>query len=103
MRGGRSVFSEIALVAVAAALLLSTNAAAEVRTIPATTRFCPSWAEAHERSLASLNGGHAPFKTAWKGCITVRKGQKAGVVSSDSGETEIIVNGKHWFTDEPLF
>jgi hypothetical protein len=25
------------------------------------TRFCPSWAEAHERSLASLNHGRPPY------------------------------------------
>jgi len=44
-------------------VLLSASAAfADVRPMPEDGRFCPSWAEAHERTLASLNNGRAPYK-----------------------------------------
>lgn len=91
------------MVAAAALPLLAAAAAAEVKTMPQTTRFCPSWAEAHERTLASLNGGVALYRSAWKGCIVLRKGQKANVVSADGDGTEIVVKGRRWFADDPLF
>jgi hypothetical protein len=63
--------------------------------------FCPSWAEAHERTLASLNNGRAPYKGRWKGCILLRKGEQVDVVNVDEidGSNEIIYRGRHWFTD----
>ncbi len=44
------------------------------KTLPETARFCPSWAEAHERTLASLNNGHPPYAVRWKGCIQLKEG-----------------------------
>jgi hypothetical protein len=79
------------------------SALAETMSLPEDTRFCPSWAEAHERSLASLNHGRPPYPVKWKGCIRLKKGTKVDVVESDDQWTEIIVKGKHWFTDEQLF
>ena len=64
------------------------------------TRFCPSWAEAHERTLASLNNGRPPFPVKWKGCIRLKQGTKVDVITHDDGWTEILRNGKHWFVDE---
>jgi len=87
----------------AAVSLLATAAAAEMRPMPETTRFCPSWAKAHERALAGLNGGHAPFKTNWKGCIVVRKGTSVEGVGSDADQTEIVFRGRRWFADQALF
>jgi len=40
------------------------------------TRFCPSWAEAHERTLASLNNGRPPYPVKWKGCIVLKRGAR---------------------------
>jgi len=64
------------------------------------TRFCPSWAEAHERSLASLNHGRPPYPVKWKGCIVVRRGTCVDVVVQQEQSTEIVIRGKHWITDE---
>jgi hypothetical protein len=64
------------------------------------TRFCPSWAEAHERSLASLNHGRPPYPVKWKGCIVVRRGTCVDVVEQQEQSTEIVIRGKHWITDE---
>jgi hypothetical protein len=83
-------------------VLLSASAAlADVRPMPEDGRFCPSWAEAHERTLASLNNGRAPYKVLWKGCVFLRKGEKVDVVGLDKtdGSNEIIYNGRHWFSD----
>ena len=83
-------------------VLLSANAAAaDVRALPENTLFCPSWAEAHEHSLATLHGGRVPYKVKWKGCIALRKGEKVDLVNVDEpdGANEIIYRGKHWFTD----
>jgi hypothetical protein len=33
---------------------------ADMTVLTYNTRFCPSWAEAHERSLADLNHGRPP-------------------------------------------
>jgi len=56
------------------ALLWASAAMAEVKPIPEGTLFCPSWAEAHEHTLASLNDGRAPYKVRWKGCIWLKIG-----------------------------
>jgi hypothetical protein len=42
---------------------------AEMAVLTYNTLFCPSWAEAHERTLASLNNGHPLYPVKWKGCI----------------------------------
>jgi hypothetical protein len=89
-----------------AALLSATAAlAADVKPMPADGRFCPSWAEAHERTLASLNNGRAPYKVQWKGCILLKKGDKVDLVNVEpaDGSNEIIYQGRHWFSDGGLF
>ncbi len=91
------------LVVAAATAAWIAPALAETKPLPENTRFCPSWAEAHERSLASLNHGRPPYPVKWKGCIALKKGTSVEVVESDDQWTEIIFNGKHWFTDEQLF
>jgi hypothetical protein len=72
-------------------------------TLPQDARFCPSWAEAHERSLASLNKGRPPYPVRWKGCVYLKKGEQVDVVGSDDEGTEIVYRGRHWFADDPLF
>ena len=42
------------------------------KTLPQDARFCPSWAEAHERTLASLNNGRPPYPVRWKGCVYLK-------------------------------
>jgi hypothetical protein len=69
-------------------------------TLTKDTRFCPSWAEAHERTLASLNNGRPPYPVRWKGCIVLKQGVRVEVVDHDDQWTEIIARGKHWFADE---
>ena len=96
------MFSKLLVVAATTAAWIA-PASAETKPLPETTLFCPSWAEAHERSLASLNNGRPPFPVRWKGCIVLKKGTIVDVVESDDQWTEIIVKGKHWFTDEQLF
>jgi len=83
------------------ALLSASAAMAEVKRMPEDGRFCPSWAEAHERTLASLNHGRAPYKVRWKGCVLLKKGEKVDVVDVDEtdGSNEIIYHGRHWFSD----
>jgi hypothetical protein len=83
------------------ALLSAPAAAADVRQMPTDGRFCPSWAEVHERTLASLNNGRAPYKVRWKGCVLLKKGKQVDVVDVDKtdGANEIIYNGRHWFSD----
>jgi hypothetical protein len=63
-------------------------------------RFCQGWAEAHERTLASLNNGRPPYPVKWKGCIWLKQGAKVDVIDHDESWTEILFNGKHWFADE---
>ena len=75
-------------------------ARADMAVLTYNIRFCPSWAEAHERSLASLNHGRPPYPVKWKGCIVVMRGTCVGVVEQQDQSTEIVVRGKHWFTDE---
>ena len=83
------------------ALLSASAAMAEVKPMPEDSLFCPSWAEAHERSLASLNNGRPPYKVRWKGCVSIKKGEKVDVVKVDQtdGFNEIIYKGRHWFSD----
>lgn len=97
---------------VAFAVVCATSLASEARaqstqprqeTLPQTARFCPSWAEAHERTLASLNNGRPVYPVHWKGCVWLKKGAGVEVVDSDDSSTEIIYKGKHWFADDPLF
>ena len=73
------------------------------KALPENARFCPSWAEAHERTLASLNNGRPPYPVRWKGCLHLKKGMQVDVVRSDDEGTEIVYQGKHWFADDPLF
>jgi len=88
-------------VPIGAALVLGTlPAIAEMQTLAKDTRFCPSWAEAHERTLASLNNGRPPYPVQWKGCVQIKEGTRVDVVDHADGLTEIIVGGKHWFADE---
>jgi hypothetical protein len=83
------------------ALLPLSAAMADMRRMPEDGRFCPSWAEAHERTLASLNNGRPPYKVRWKRCVLLKKGQEVDVVDVDQtdGASEIIYNGRHWFSD----
>jgi hypothetical protein len=75
-------------------------AIAETKSLTKDTRFCPTWAEAHERTLASLNNGRPPYPTRWKGCIWLKKNTSVEVLDHDDQWTEILVKGKHWFADE---
>ena len=77
-----------------------TPAFADMTVLTYNTRFCPSWAEAHERSLASLNHGRPPYPVKWKGCIMVRRGTCVDVVEQQEQSTEIVIRGEHWITDE---
>lgn len=79
------------------------SSARRPETLPQRARFCPSWAEAHERTLASLNNGRPAYPTHWKGCVWLKKGAPVDVVDSDDSSTEIIYKGEHWFADDPLF
>lgn len=73
---------------------------AGTQTLTHNVRFCPTWAEAHERTLASLNNGRPPYPVHWKGCIEVKRGTRVDVVNQDEESTEIVLKGKHWFADE---
>ena len=73
---------------------------AESTVLTHDTRFCPSWAEAHERTLASLNNGRPPYPVKWKGCIMLKRGTRVDIVDRQEESTEIVIRGKHWFTDE---
>ena len=85
----------------AIALSLALGAAhADMTVLTDNTRFCPTWAEAHERTLASLNNGRPPYRVQWKGCIVVKRGTCVDVVDQHEQSTEIVVGDKHWFTDE---
>jgi hypothetical protein len=88
-----SVFALVVGLGIAPAL-------AEQTTLAKATRFCPSWAEAHERTLASLNNGRPPYPVKWKGCIWLKAGTQLDMVAHDDESTEIVIHGKHWFADE---
>ena len=87
-------------VVAAAALMNIAPAFAETQTLTHDVRFCPTWAEAHERTLASLNNGRAPYPVHWKGCIQLKRGTRVEVLKQDEDSTEIVRQGKHWFADE---
>ena len=96
----------IATIVIIASTLSANAAAADVRPTPERARFCPSWAEAHEHTLASLNNGRnpyrgSPYRVNWKSCIWLKKGEMVDVVDVDKtdGANEIIYKGRHWFTD----
>jgi hypothetical protein len=93
LRGFRFVIAILTCLGVAPAL-------AEVKLLTHDTRFCPSWAEAHERTLASLNNGRPPYPVKWQGCIMLKRGTLIDVVDQQEESTEIVIRGKHWFTDE---
>ena len=73
---------------------------ADMTVLTYNIRFCPSWAEAHERSLADLNHGRPPYPVKWKGCIVLERGTCVDVVEQQDQSTEIVIRGKHWITDE---
>ena len=73
---------------------------ADMQVLLKDMRFCPSWAEAHERTLASLNKGRPPYPVKWKGCVFVKKGTKVDIVDHEDESTEVLLKGKHWFADE---
>jgi hypothetical protein len=98
----------VALIALVAISALASEANAQSvapgrKILPQDARFCPSWAEAHERTLASLNNGRAPYAGRWKGCVLLKKGAPVDVVGSDDEGTEIVYQARHWFADDPLF
>ena len=73
---------------------------ADMTVLTYNTRFCPSWAEAHERSLASVNHGRPSYPVKWKGCIVIERETCVDVVAQQEQSTEIVIRGKHWITDE---
>jgi hypothetical protein len=93
LRGFRFVIAILTSLGVAPAF-------ADMTVLTYNTRFCPSWAEAHERSLADLNHGRPPYPVKWKGCIVVKRGTCVDVVEQQEQSTEIVIRGKHWITDE---
>ncbi len=60
--------------------LSAAPAFADMAVLTYNMRFCPSWAEAHERSLADLNHGRPPYPVKWKGCIALTRGTCVNVV-----------------------
>ena len=95
-----SAMRRLGFATAAIAALAAAPAFAEPQTLSQDTRFCPSWAEAHERTLASLNNGRPPYPVKWKGCIWLKRGTKVDVVEHDDNWTEIVRGGKRWFADE---
>ena len=101
----------IRIVLAAASCLLVSAAGAQSpaprkATLPEDIRFCPSWAEAHERTMTSLNNGRRPSWAAgarWKGCVVIKKGTEVEVVTDDDGWSEIVYKKKHWFADQGIF
>jgi hypothetical protein len=97
--------SRIALAAALCLLVSAASAQSNERkaTLEEDARFCPSWAEAHERTMASLNNnGRRPPGARWKGCMILKKGTEVDVVDSDAMQTEIVYKKKHWFSDQGL-
>jgi len=41
-----------------------------------------------------------PYAVKWKGCMTLKRGTRVDVVDQQEESTEIVIRGKHWFTDE---
>jgi hypothetical protein len=87
----------LASVALAAALIArageadAQSVAPERKALRQDASFCPSWAEAHERTLASLNNGQPPYAVRWKGCVRLKKGVQVDVVGDDDEGTEIVI------------
>jgi hypothetical protein len=100
MRPLRGFHFVIAILAAILSWLGIAPAFAESTVLTHDTRFCPSWAEAHERTLASLNNGRPPYPVKWKGCIMLKRGTRVDIVDRQEESTEIVIRGKHWFTDE---
>jgi hypothetical protein len=96
---GRLMLRSLAIFA-ALVVMNVVPASAEMQALTHDVRFCPTWAEAHERTLASLNNGRPPYPVKWKGCIALPRGTKVDVVDKDPQWTEIIFKNKHWFADE---
>jgi hypothetical protein len=94
-------FRSIVIVAIFSSVGIAPTLA-KMTALSQNTRFCPSWAEAHERSLASLNNGRPPYPVKWKGCIVLKRGTRVDIVDEQEESTEIIIGGKHWFTVEHL-
>jgi|SRR5437588_6143411 len=85
-------------------LVCKAQAVDQVKLLPQNARFCPSWAEAHERTLAGLNNhGRKSPGQRWLGCVWLVKGTPVVVVARDMELTEIVYKGKHRFTDVELF
>ena len=91
---------KLVITAAAAITVGAISAFADRQSLNKDVRFCPSWAEAHERTLASLNNGRPPYPVKWRGCILLRQGTKVDVIEHGDQWTEILINGKHWFADE---
>ena len=87
-------------IVVAATSIVTVPAYAGMQALTHDVRFCPTWAEAHERTLASLNNGQPPYPVRWRGCIELKRGTKVDVIDQDPQVTEIVHAGKHWFADE---
>jgi hypothetical protein len=96
------------MLAAASCLLVSAagaqSPAPRKATLSEHIRFCPSWAEAHERTMADLNNkGRRPPGARWKGCAVIKKGTEVEVVASDGRQTtEIIYKKKRWFADQGI-
>ena len=96
------------MLAAASCLMVSAadaqSPAPRTATLSEDMRFCPTWAEAHERTMASLNNnGRRPSGARWKGCVVIKKGTEVQVVATGDQSTEIVYNKKHWFADQGLF
>ena len=91
---------KLIMIAAATIAVGAVSALADQQSLNKDVRFCPSWAEAHERTLASLNNGRPPYPVKWKGCIWLKQGTKVDVIDHDDQWTEILIDGKHWFADE---
>jgi hypothetical protein len=100
LRRRRRLRKSLAVVVATAAIANIIPAFAGTQTLTDDIRFCPTWAEAHERTLASLNNGRPPYPVKWKGCIELKRGTAVEVVKQDDEGTEIIFKGKHWFADQ---
>jgi hypothetical protein len=49
--------------------------------------------------LVSMLSGRPSRKRA-KGCIMLKRGTRVDIVDRQEESTEIVIRGKHWFTDE---
>jgi hypothetical protein len=61
----------------------------------------PAAIDAVSPPLCGKRGRKAPVN--WKGCVWVKKGAPVDVVDTGDEGTEIILRGKSWFADDPLF